>query len=123
MTDKYILVKDIGHIVIKDFVSVEEAFKDIGVRLNDDRCIFETNIPNTGILGKNQNIEGLKENKLGIKGDFVIMGINNIRTTQGHLKQSVFGCLPIEYIYGVSEIEIISADLITYGKKREGVDI
>jgi hypothetical protein len=70
--------------VEKEYAAVEDILTDIGVS-NQSMEMFETyecGIEGVGIIAREQNNDGLKPNRLGINGDFVMIGMNRIY--EGH---------------------------------------
>lgn len=70
----------------KDFGSVEEIKNAIGIKENTEWETMELEgVEGIGIIANDQDQSGLEKNRLGIKGDFVIVGMKRTTTKSGNL--------------------------------------
>jgi hypothetical protein len=64
---------------IKDYPTYKSILRALGIKSHQEYETMELkDLPTVGIIAKDQDIGGLKQNRLGIKGDFIILGMERI---------------------------------------------
>lgn len=98
MGENYILVKKGKVSLIRDYVSLDKTLLEIGINVHGDDVMetYETNIHKVGIVAQDQDLPDLKQNRLGIKGDFIVIGLENFLDKDGNIEHTAFRGLSLD---------------------------
>lgn len=61
---------------VEEFGTFKAVQRAIGIRSGQEWEVLETNMPGIGIVARDQDNNRLKQNRIGVMGDFIIMGVD-----------------------------------------------
>ena len=82
-----------------EFNAFKSITRSIGIKSGGQWEVLEVAMPGVGIIARDQDSSRLKDNRLGIKGDFALIGLQTTQNATG--KTFMFSSLTDEQVHDV----------------------